>query len=236
MQALEETLLRICCFLLKIVCLLFVFFIVGNLIAMYSGLTTLQGEVLLFGGYDPQDLIRMGFSMMIFYLPLCCFVKSLFPRRKKSVVLIFYLFILLASIPIFQEKSVELGRAKESEAKQYVGLMNHAQQVYFKEKKAFASSIDALGIGIKTETTNSKYSVSITKQAAFNYGVSKQEKVRSHVGGVFVIGANSNNTKNKITTKSILCRTEQPGTITPLHPTIQSDKLVCGTGTIEVTK
>lgn len=236
MQTLAENLLRICCFLLKIVGLLFVFLIVGNLILMYSGVTTLQGEVLLFGGYDPQDLIRMGLSMMIFYLPLCCFVKSLFPRREKSVVLIFYLFIAIASIPIFPENIVELDRAKESEAKHYIASMNRVQEAHFAEKSAFATSVDALGIGIKTETTNYKYSVRATKKAAFNYGISKQEKVRSHVGGVFVIGVNSNNAKNKITTKSILCRSDEPGTITPLPPTIQNDKLVCETGTIEVTK
>ncbi|WP_050812994.1 type IV pilin-like G/H family protein [Microcoleus vaginatus] len=45
-------------------------------------------------------------------------------------------------------------RPRISEAKQYVSSMNKAQQALFIEKSAFGTSVDALGIGIKTETTN----------------------------------------------------------------------------------
>ena len=65
-----------------------------------------------------------------------------------------------------------------SEAKQYVGSMNRAQQALFIEKSAFATSVNALGIGIKTETTNYKYSVRATKKAAFNYAVAKEKKLK----------------------------------------------------------
>jgi len=130
----------------------------------------------------------------------------------------------------------EAERAKQSEAKQYVSLMNRAQQAYFEEKSAFATSVDALGLGIKTETTNYKYSVSTTKQAAFNYGVSKNEKILSYVGGVFVIRVKQNNAQNEIRTESILCSAHKPGTIPPLFPRLQNSKLVCETGTTEVIK
>jgi hypothetical protein len=46
--------------------------------------------------------------------------------------------------------------------------MNKAQQAVFIETTAFATSFDALGLGIKTETTNFKYSIRATKKAAFN--------------------------------------------------------------------
>jgi type IV pilus assembly protein PilA len=41
-------------------------------------------------------------------------------------------------------------KAKQSEAKQYVGSMNRAQQAKFAENGTFATSVDALGLGIKT--------------------------------------------------------------------------------------
>ena len=123
-----------------------------------------------------------------------------------------------------------------SEAKQYVGSMNRAQQALFIEKSAFATSVDALGIGIKTETPNYKYSVRATKQTAFNYGLPKKPDLKSYVGGAFVIRVKSNKGEDEMRTESILCSADTPGTIPPLPPRIQNSKLVCATGTTQVTK
>ncbi|MEG3967852.1 type IV pilin-like G/H family protein [Microcoleus sp. T2B6] len=127
-------------------------------------------------------------------------------------------------------------RSKQSEAKQYVNSMNKAQQADFAEKSVFSRSVNALELGIKTETTNYKYSVRATKQTAFNYGVSKQPQLKSYVGGVFVTRVKSNNAKDEITTESILCSADKPGTMPPLPPTLHKGKLVCETGTTQVTK
>ena len=127
-------------------------------------------------------------------------------------------------------------KAFQSEAKYYVGSMNRAQQSIFIEKSAFATSVNALGIGIKTETKNYKYSVRATKQTAFNYGVSKKPELKSYVGGVFVIRAKSNKGEDEMRTESILCSTDTPGTIPHLPPRLQNNKLVCPTGTTQVTK
>ncbi|MEG4210969.1 type IV pilin-like G/H family protein [Microcoleus sp. S13_B4] len=126
-----------------------------------------------------------------------------------------------------------------SEAKLYVGSMNKAQQAQFAEKSAFATSVNALGIGIKTETTNFKYSVRATKKAAFNYGVSKEKGFKSYVGGVFLVSAKNfepNAAKDEITTKSILCGSDFPGTIKPAEPTYENGKIACGKGTTQVTR
>ena len=127
-------------------------------------------------------------------------------------------------------------KSKESEAKQYVSSMNRAQQAIFIEKSAFATSVNALGLGIKTETKNYKYSVRATKQTAFNYGVSKKPDLNSYVGRAFVRRVKSNNGEDKMRTESILCSTDTPGTIPPLPPRLQNSKLVCATGTTQVTK
>ena len=128
---------------------------------------------------------------------------------------------------------------KKSEAKHYVASMNKGQQAYFAESSVFGTSIEAFGLGIKTETTNFKYSVSTSKKAAFNYGVSKQPQLKSYVGGVFRVPAKEvepNAAKDKMTTASILCEADSPGTIKPPEPTNQNGKIACGTGTTEVTK
>ncbi|MCC3406859.1 MAG: type IV pilin-like G/H family protein [Microcoleus sp. PH2017_10_PVI_O_A] len=127
-------------------------------------------------------------------------------------------------------------KAKQSEAKQYVGSMNRAQQAYYAENGVLGNSVAALGIGIKTETTNYKYSLRSTKTTAFNYALSKQEKEKSFVGGVFLVPAYPNAPKHEMTTSAILCEADSSGTIKPAEPTEQNDKLICGKGTTQVTK
>ena len=115
--------------------------------------------------------------------------------------------------------------------------MNKAQEAVFIEKSAFATSFDALGTGLKTETTTFKYSVRATKKAAFNYAVAKEKFLKSYVGGVFLVAAKifePNATKEEITTTSILCRSDFPGTIKPADPTYKNGKIACGQGTREV--
>ena len=128
---------------------------------------------------------------------------------------------------------------KTGEARQYVGSMNRAQEALFIEKSPFATSVDALGLGIKTETTNFKYSIRATKKAAFNYGFSKEKDLKSYVGGVFIVPAKNfepNAAKEERTTTSILCEADSPGTIKPAEPTYENGKIACGKGTTQVTR
>ena len=116
--------------------------------------------------------------------------------------------------------------------------MNKGQQDYYAKNSAFGNSVAALGFGLKTETTNYKYSTHATNQAAFNYAVSqtKDVKVKSYVGGVFLVPAFPNAPKNEMTTVSILCGADSPGTMKPAEPTYQNGEFSCGKDTTSVTK
>jgi hypothetical protein len=130
-------------------------------------------------------------------------------------------------------------KPKTREARQYVSSMSRGQQVYFAEKNAFSSSVDALGIGIKTETTNFKYSIRATKKAAFNYALAKDNHLESYVGGVFLVPAknfDTNAAKEEKTTTFILCEADFPGTKKPAEPTYKNGKIACGKGTKPVTQ
>ncbi|MCC3530881.1 MAG: type IV pilin-like G/H family protein [Microcoleus sp. PH2017_22_RUC_O_B] len=127
-------------------------------------------------------------------------------------------------------------KAKQSEGKQYISSMNRAQQAKFVENGTFVTSVDALGLGIKTETINYKYSLDATKTTSIHYGVSKYKRLKSYVGGVFLVPAYPNAPKDAMTTSSILCEADSSGTIKPAEPTEQNDKLICGKGTTQVTK
>lgn len=126
---------------------------------------------------------------------------------------------------------------ENSEAKQYVGAINRAQQAYFIENNAFANDIEKLGLGIKTETVNYTYSTQATDNAAFNYGISRQVALKSWVGGVFAVPATDVNptaAKGEMTTVVILCQANSPGTNKPTAPTYQDGILTCSDGTSEL--
>ncbi|NJR21656.1 MAG: general secretion pathway protein GspH [Richelia sp. CSU_2_1] len=127
-------------------------------------------------------------------------------------------------------------KARQSEGRQYVGSMNRAQQAYFAEKSAFSNSIDALGIGIKTQTTNYNYSTIATKNAAFNYAVSRSEtkNLPSYVGAVFLFVSPAAN--NEKTTLAILCEAKSFGNTQPPNPILQNDIPVCAAGSSEVVR
>ena len=58
------------------------------------------------------------------------------------------------------------------------------------------------------------------------------------MGGVFIIPATkieSNASKNKITTTSLLCKADSAGTIKPPEPTNQNGKIAFATRTMELT-
>jgi type IV pilus assembly protein PilA len=171
---------------------------------------------------------------------------SLFYKRPSKSARILYngcgclviLMILTAiALPSFLNKAY---KATNSEAKQYVGSMNKGQQAKFAENGAWGTSVDALGLGIKTETSNYKYSIRSTKQAVFNYGISKHKKLPSYFGAVFLVAAKEidpNAERNLITTVAILCETETRPLITfkpadkPAEPSYQNGEVICGKGT-----
>ncbi|MFM9264876.1 type IV pilin-like G/H family protein [Tychonema sp. BBK16] len=150
--------------------------------------------------------------------------------------------------------TVKASEADEIESKQSVGSMNKIQQAYYAENGKFTNSVSNLGYGIRSETANYKYSISTENKAVFNYGVSKQGKLKSFVGGVFLIGDATTkitvrirslvegvflmDTTPAITTATILCQTTTNGASTtkPANPVNQNGTLVCGANTVEVPR
>lgn len=164
-------------------------------------------------------------------------LSSLSLYRYECLLFLIYLGVIgvLASHSFIKDEN----RDMTSEAKQYLSSINREQKAYFAQKSTLANSVEALGTGIQTETQNYKYSVRATKQAAFNYGVSKHPKSTSYVGGIFVVPAKEvepNAAKHELKAIAILCKADSPGSIQPAEPTYQNGKTACGKGTTAVTE
>ncbi|MEG4938860.1 type IV pilin-like G/H family protein [Microcoleus sp. F4-D5] len=126
-------------------------------------------------------------------------------------------------------------KAKQSEGKQYVSSINKGQQAIYVEDGAFSNSVNALGLGIKTQTTNYNYSTISTKNAAFSYGVARSNNLTSYVGAVFLVPVSQGTHKEK-TTVSILCAANSPGNTQPPAPILYKGNPVCAAGTESLTK
>jgi serine/threonine protein kinase len=126
---------------------------------------------------------------------------------------------------------------RELEAKRYVGSMNRAQQFKYAEYGSLTNYVDGLTIGIKTETTNYKYFIESTKNAAFHYGIPKSQDLRGYVGGVFVVPDRDNTGKIEMTTVSILCVEATSGKSKMIpHPDLVQGSPTCAYGTEEVER
>ncbi|MEG3973743.1 type IV pilin-like G/H family protein [Microcoleus sp. MON2_D6] len=140
-------------------------------------------------------------------------------RQDKGFTLIELLVVIIIigilsaiALPSFLNQA---NKAKQSEAKQYAGSMNRAQQASFAENGKFAASVEVLGLGIRTQTENYKYSVigtgatidSNTTQVG-NVAFGLSTALKSYIGGVALITAPG--TVDKSST-AVLCESKVAG-------------------------
>lgn len=121
-------------------------------------------------------------------------------------------------------------KVRQSEAKQYVSSMNKAQQAFYAEYATFSSTIQKLGIGIKSETENYSYSIVLSndKRFAQSMALAKIDGLKNYTGIVSLIkGPNDESTS----TQSRLCESNQPSKELPGTPiSTNSPDLQCPSG------
>ncbi|MEH2014649.1 type IV pilin-like G/H family protein [Nostoc sp.] len=154
-----------------------------------------------------------------------------FTLIELLVVIIIIGILSAIALPSFLNQA---NKAKQSEAKTYVGSLNKGQQAFFTEKGSFGALAD-LGVGIKSQTVNYTYASAAqgTGTATNAYSTSSltgtSNVVRNYSGKVSLI---SEGTSSDATSIAILCETTAVGG-GPVEPT---DGRTCATGSTPVGK
>jgi len=107
----------------------------------------------------------------------------------------------------------QVNKAKQSEAKQNVGALNRAQQAFFLEGQVFASTVTALGIGIRTLTNNYSYAIAANSSGYGSFAqqtaIQQKTALKAYYG---VVGtAVGDTTTNEALTLAIACESVAPG-------------------------
>jgi uncharacterized protein (TIGR03067 family) len=119
-----------------------------------------------------------------------------------------------------------------------VSNLNRGQQAFFIEKNRFSSSVEDLGVGIKTETDNYSYKVRVfDNKRVQTMGIAKKDALKSYTGAVFVLRIRNT---SDVGTIAILCESDRPTKDIPPIPTASSEyidaKLSCPSGYTQVVR
>jgi type IV pilus assembly protein PilA len=158
------------------------------------------------------------------------FIQHLLGKKQEGegftlielLVVIIIIGILSAiALPSFLNQAA---KAKQSEAKTYVGSVNRAQQSYRIENSAFATTIDALEIGIPTSTPHYNYSIaSATVVSTVFTAITKDpSSLKSFAGGVVI--------KNNGQTSAAACQTTGVSATAPNVAVLPTADASCSTG------
>jgi type II secretion system protein G len=143
------------------------------------------------------------------------FLQHVAKKRKEEGFTLIELLVVIIIIGILSAIALpsflnQANKAKQSEAKTYVGSINKGHQAYYTENTEFTDDIAALGVGIETETTNYKYTVDgnsdLDKEAWTKGTAINSDVLNSYHGMVFLV-----TTTGGSTSRTILCETKSPG-------------------------
>jgi len=150
-----------------------------------------------------------------------------FTLIELLVVIIIIGILSAIALPSFLNQAA---KAKQSEAKTYVGSVNRAQQSYRIENPSFAGSVADLQIGIPTTTTNYDYALTAANQTSTSItAIAKDPKsLKSFAGGVVILDSGQ--------TSAAACQTTGVSATPPTLTLVSTEPAKCVTSTGEDMK
>lgn len=177
--------------------------------------TTFKTKFLLHLNDKKQETGEQGFTLI-----------------ELLVVIIIIGILAAIALPSFLNQA---NKGKQAEGKQYVSSVNKAQQAWYTENSNFITGTTAadwasLGVGIKTQTANYKYSITPGTDLVSVLATPLSTSLKGYAGTVALIGAAGVDK----TSQAIVCETSVAGTTTPTGGTVNNNELNCASGMVAI--
>ncbi|MEG4802312.1 type IV pilin-like G/H family protein [Microcoleus sp. ARI1-B5] len=148
-----------------------------------------------------------------------------------SLVVLVSLGISLPTFSFYSDKKAVANR--QNSGKFQVQSLCHNQQRYYQDKWVFYLSDDELKTdrSLTKQTEDYTFSNRRTDQAIFYYAISRNDKLKSYVGGVFLVplaDTISQIRKDKIIPIRAICEANSPGQTRPADPVLKFGIPLCG--------
>lgn len=122
------------------------------------------------------------------------FLQHLIQKKQEKGFTLIELLVVIIIIGILAAIAIpsflnQTAKAKQSEAKIYVGSVNRAQQTYRMENASFAANADTLSIGLPGSTVNYSYNFSGANASTTSITATARDAgaLKSYSGGVTVL-------------------------------------------------
>ncbi len=143
-----------------------------------------------------------------------------FTLVELLVVIIIIGILAAIALPNFLSQGA---KAKQTEAKQNVGLVNRVQTAYRSENASFATSFDTLATGTlagntNASTTSYSYALSANTDTTAITAQALDTALKSYSGGT----VRYVNAQSQSVVSSIVCEANAPGTSSAIAPTLSS--------------
>ncbi|MFM2429475.1 MAG: hypothetical protein RLZZ511_688 [Cyanobacteriota bacterium] len=150
-----------------------------------------------------------------------------FTLIELLVVIIIIGILAAIALPSFLNQA---NKAKQSEAKNYVGTLVRTQQAFYLEKSGFATSFEQLAKPVPSDTTNYGYTITGGGSNATSVsvlGTSKKVALKGYGGATVVTQSGSASEANSV---GGVCEANVAGTGAPPTPTFNASGTAdCGT-------